>query len=205
MPPGQLICPDSSSVPAGLTQACLSVWTQDSSSRTATVRRQTSGPCAVHLVADVIEVWAAETHPVKGIPRASSEHLPASLTAAVNVEADGGFGEAVHEVSSRTGLDVHGGVPLAAVVVEAGTHGQGDDAVLELGVAAAEPDGGVCSTVVLRDAESGHGVASQAGEAVPLPRHVAVTQGDAGRLVHVELRVPPGFIQADVGRARIQG
>lgn len=85
------------------------------------------------------------------------------------MEADGGFGEAIHEVSSRTGLHVHAGVPLAAVVVEAGTHGQGDDAVLELGVAAVEPDGGVCSTVVLRDAEGGHGVSGQAGEAVPFP------------------------------------
>lgn len=121
------------------------------------------------------------------------------------MEADGGSGQAVHEVPSRASLHVHAGVPLAAVVIEAGTHGQGDDTFVELWVAAVQPDGGVRATVVLRDAEGRHGVPSHASEAVPFAGHVAVTQGPAGRLVDVEICVPPGFVQADVGRAGVQG
>lgn len=121
------------------------------------------------------------------------------------MEADGGSGQAVHEVPPGAGLHVNAGVPLAAVVVEAGAHGQGDDAIVEPRVAAVKPDGGVGATVVLRDAEGGHGVPGHASEAVPFPRHVAVTQGPAGRLVDVELCVPPGFVQADVGGAGVQG
>lgn len=131
-------------------------------------------------------------------------HVSGLLTATVNVEADGGSGQAVHEVPSRTGLHVNAGVPLAAVVVEAGAHGQGDDPVVELWVAAVQPDRGVRATVVLRDAEGGHGISGHASEAVPFPRHVAVTQGPAGRLVDMEICVPPGFVQADVGRAGVQ-
>lgn len=96
-------------------------------------------------------------------------HFPTAfpLTATVNMEADRGSGQAVYEVSPRTGLHVHAAVPLAAVVVEAGTDGQGDDAFVELRVAAVEPNGGVRATVILRDAEGGHGVAGHASEAVP--------------------------------------
>lgn len=124
-----------------------------------------------------------------------------SLTTTVSVEADGRSGQAIHEVSSRTGLHVHTAVPLAAVVVKAGTGSQGDDAVMELGVVAVEPDGSMRAAVILRDAERGHGIPGHACEAIPFPRHVAVTHG----LVGVVLSVPPGFIQADVGRARVQG
>lgn len=73
-----------------------------------------------------------------------------------------------------------------------------------LRVAAVEPDGSVGATVVLRDAEGGHGIPGHASEAVPFSRHAAVTQRHARRLVDVVVRVPPGFIQADVGRARVQ-
>lgn len=121
------------------------------------------------------------------------------------MKADWGSGQAVYEVSPRTGLHVHAAVPLAAVVVEAGTDGQGDDAFVELRVAAVEPNGGVRATVILRDAEGGHGVAGHASEAVPFTRHVAVAHGLAGGLVDVVVRVPPGLVQADVGRARVQG
>lgn len=121
------------------------------------------------------------------------------------MEADRGFGQAIDKVSSVTGLHIYAGVPLAAVVIEAGTDGQGDDALVGLRVAAVEPDWSMGATVILRDAEGGHGVPGHAGEAVPFSRHVAVTQGHAGRLVDVVVRVPPGFIQADVGRAGVQG
>ena len=95
---------------------------------------------------------------------------------------------------------------MAAVVIEAGAHRQGDDALTQLRVAAVEPDGSVGATVILRDAEGGHGVPGHASEAVPFSRHVAVAQGHAaGRLVDVEVCVPPGFVQADVGRAGVQG
>lgn len=61
-------------------------------------------------------------------------------------------------------------------------------------MAAFEPYGSVGATVILRDTEGGHGIPGHASEAVPFSRHVAVTQGDAGRLVKVVLCVPPGFI-----------
>ena len=121
------------------------------------------------------------------------------------MEADRGSGQAIYKVPSAAGLHVHTGIPLAAVVVEAGTHRQGDDALLGLWVAAVEPDGSVCPAVILRDAEGGHGVPGHAREAVPFSRHVAVTQGPAGGLVDVVVCVPPRFIQADVGRAGVQG
>ena len=56
-----LSCPGSSSLPARLTHACLSVWTQDGSGRAATVRLRTSGARAVHLIADIVEVCATHT------------------------------------------------------------------------------------------------------------------------------------------------
>lgn len=121
------------------------------------------------------------------------------------MEADWGSGQAVDKISSTAGLNIHTGAPLTAVVVEAGTDRQGDDAVLGLRVAAVEPDGSVGATEILRDAEGGHGVSSHASEAVPFSRHVAVTQGHARCPVDVKVRVPPRFIQADVGRAGVQG
>lgn len=128
-----------------------------------------------------------------------------TLTSAVDVETDGRPGQTVHKVPPGTGLHLHRGVPVAAVPVVAGTHRHGHDAVLELRVAAVQPDGSMRATVVFRDAEGGHGVAGHAREAVPFPGHVAVTQGHiVGGLVDMVLRVPPGLVQADVGRARVQ-
>lgn len=54
----QLICPLSSFSSVRLTQACLSVRSQDSSRCTATVRLWASGTCTVHLVTDIIEICA---------------------------------------------------------------------------------------------------------------------------------------------------
>lgn len=45
---------------ACLTQARLSVWSQDSSRSTAAVGLRTPGTCAVHLITDVIEIWATQ-------------------------------------------------------------------------------------------------------------------------------------------------
>lgn len=94
---------------------------------------------------------------------------------------------------------------MAAVVTEAGTDGQGDNALTGLRVAAVEPDGSVGATVVLRDAKGGHGVPGHACEAVPFSGDMAVTEGHARRLVDVVVCVPPRFIQAHVGRAGVQG
>lgn len=121
------------------------------------------------------------------------------------MEADWGSGQPVDKVSPDAGLHIHVGAPLAAVVIEAGAHRKGDNALLELRVAAVEPDGSVGAAVVLRDAEGGHGVPGHASEAVPFSGDVAVTEWDTGCLVDVVFRVPPGFIQADVGRAGVQG
>lgn len=65
------------------------------------------------------------------------------------MEADRGPGEAVDKVSSRTGLHIYAGVPLAAVVVEAGADRQCDNPFIELWVAAIQPNGGVGAAVVL--------------------------------------------------------
>lgn len=59
------------------------------------------------------------------------------------MEADWGSGQPVDKVSPGAGLHIHIGAPLAAVVVEAGAHRKGDGALLELRVAAVEPDGSV--------------------------------------------------------------
>lgn len=96
------------------------------------------------------------------------------------MEADRGPWQAVDKISSRTGLHIYTGVPLAAVVVEAGADGQGDNPIMELWVAAIEPDWGMGAAVVLRDAEGRHRITGHACEAVPLPRHMAVTKGHAG-------------------------
>ena len=125
-------------------------------------------------------------------------------TATVDVEADGRSGQAVDVVPPGAGLHVHAGVPLAAVVVVAGTHRQRDDALLQFWVGAIEPDGSVSAAVIFGDAEGRHGVAGHAREAVPLAGHVAVAEGDAGRLVDVVVRVAPRLVQAGVGRAWVQ-
>ena len=125
-------------------------------------------------------------------------------TAAVDVEAHGRFGQAVDVVPPSAGLHIHAGVPLAAVVVVAGTDRQRDDALFWFWVVAIEPDGSVSAAVILGDAEGWHGVSGHAREAVPLSGHVAVTEGNAGRLVDVVVRVAPGLVQAGVGRARVQ-
>lgn len=148
--------------------------------------------------------WCWGQLPKFWCPEMDFTHLPSTLTSTVNMEADRGSGQTVHIVAPSAGLHIHTGVPLAAVVIEAGTHRQGDDAVRGLGVAAVEPDGSVGATVILRDAEGGHGVAGHASEAVPLSGDVAVAQGHAAGLVDVVVCVPPGLVQADVGRARVQ-
>lgn len=94
---------------------------------------------------------------------------------------------------------------MAAVVIEAGTHRQGDNAFTGLRVAAVEPDGSMGATVILRDAEGGHGIPGHASEAIPFSRHMAVAQRHASCLIDVVFSVSPGFIQADVGRAGVQG
>lgn len=194
-----------------LTQACLSVWSQDSSRCTATVRLRTPVTCAVHLITDIIEIYATHTKTLLTQDKKMNSNsyrmnkCEFSLTATINMEADWGSGQAIHKVSSSTGLHIYTGAPPAAVVIEAGADGQSDDAFVGLRVAAVEPDGSVGATVILRDAEGGHGVPGHAGEAVPFSRHVAVTERHAGWLVDVVVCVPPGFIQADVGRAGVQG
>lgn len=76
----------------------------------------------------------------------------------MSMEADWGSNQAVDKVSSRAVLRVHTDSPLAAVVIEAGADGQGDDALMGPRVAAAQPDWSVGTTGILRDAECGHGV-----------------------------------------------
>lgn len=121
------------------------------------------------------------------------------------MEADWGSGQAVDKVSPSAGLHIYTGIPLAAVVIETGTHRQGDDAFMGLGVAAIKPDGSMSATMILRDAESGHGITRHASEAVPLSRYLAVAQRHTRWLVDMIVCVSPGFIQADVGRAGVQG
>lgn len=128
-----------------------------------------------------------------------TESTEKGLTATVDMEADAGPGQTIHVVASGARLDLHRGVPEAAVPVEAGTGLALHDAVTFQRVAAVEPDGGVGPTVVFGYAEGGHGVPRHAGEAVPLPVHVAVTQRRTLRFVQLVLSVPPGLIQTDVG------
>lgn len=84
------------------------------------------------------------------------------------MEADRGPWKAVDVVTAWAGFDIHIGRPVAAVVIEAGTGRQGDDAIVELRVAPIQPDGCVGATVVLLDAERRHGVTGHACESVPL-------------------------------------
>lgn len=83
------------------------------------------------------------------------------------MEADWGSRQEVDNVSSRAGLPVHTESPLAAVAIDAGAYGQGDDAFMGPRVALAQPDWSVGTTVILRDAECGHGVPRRYHEAVP--------------------------------------
>lgn len=121
------------------------------------------------------------------------------------MEADAGLAEAVHVVPPRAGLDLDGGVPEAAVPAEAGAGLAPHGTVGRARVAAVHPDGRVGAAVVLGDAEGGHGVPRHAREAVPLPVNATVARGLPVRAVDPVLRVPPGLVQADVGRAGVQG
>lgn len=111
----------------------------------------------------------------------------------------------IHVVPARTRLDVNRGIPKAAVPIEAGTGLARDDAIRLSRVAAVQPNGRMGAAVVLRDAEGRHSIASHASEAVPLPVDLTVARWLAVGTVYLMIRVPPGFIQADVGRAGVQG
>lgn len=108
-------------------------------------------------------------------------------------------------VAARARLDVNCGIPKAAVPTEAGTRLAWDDAIRLSGVAAVQPDGSMRPTVVLGDAEGRHSIASHAGEAVPLPIDLVITRGLAVGAIYLMIGVPPGLVQADVGRAGVQG
>lgn len=60
------------------------------------------------------------------------------------------------------------------------------------------------ATVVLGDAEGGHGITSHSSEAVPFPVNMAVTLRLVIRVVEQGFCVPPGLIQTDVGRTRVE-
>lgn len=111
----------------------------------------------------------------------------------------------IHVVPARTRLDVNRGIPEAAVPIEAGTGLTWDDAIRLARVAAIQPDGSVGATVVLRDAEGRHGIASHASEAIPFPVDLAVACRLAVGTVYLMICVPPGLVKADVGRAGVQG
>lgn len=125
------------------------------------------------------------------------------LTAAIDMVADTGLGQAIHVVATGASLDLQRGVPQAAVALEASTGPPLHNAIGFQGVAAVHPDWCVGPAVVFWDAEGGHGVARHAREAVPFPIHVVVAQGRILGLIQAVLRVPPGLVQADVGGARV--
>lgn len=108
-------------------------------------------------------------------------------------------------VPARTRLDLNRGIPQAAVPIEAGTGLAWDNAIRLSWVAAIQPDGSMRPTVVLGDAESGHSIASHAGEAVPLPIDLVIARGLAVGAIYLMIGVPPGLVQADVGGAGVQG
>lgn len=91
------------------------------------------------------------------------------------MKTDTGFSQMVDIVASRAGFDLHSVIPEAAVSIETGTGLALYNAVRFLWVVAIQPDGGMGATVVLLDAECGHGISSHACEAVPLPIHMTVT------------------------------
>lgn len=111
----------------------------------------------------------------------------------------------IHVIPARTRLDVNRGIPKAAVPIEAGTGLAWDDAIRLSRVAAIQPNGSMSATVVLRDAEGRHSIASHASEAIPLPINLTVACRLAVGTVYLMICVPPGLIQADVGRAGVQG
>lgn len=127
------------------------------------------------------------------------------LTPAVRMETNAGLGQVIDVVPSRTRLDVYRGIPEAAVAIEAGAGLARDDAVRLSRVAAVEPDGSMGPAVVLGDAEGRHGIASHASEAIPLAVDLTVARGLAVGAIYLMICVPPGLVQADVGRAGVQG
>ena len=125
------------------------------------------------------------------------------LTTTVDMKADAGLGQTIHIVASRASLDLHRGVPEAAVPTEARTGLALHNAITFQRVAAIEPDRCMGSAVVFWYAEGGHGIPCHACEAVPLPIHIVVTQRGTLRLIKLVVSVPPRLIQADVSRTRI--
>lgn len=121
------------------------------------------------------------------------------LTPTVGMEAHTGLGEVVHVVPAWACLDFNGGVPEAAIAIEAGAGLARDDTIHLSWVAAVQPDGSVGATVVLWDAEGGHGIPSHASETIPLPFDLAVTRRLPVGAVDLMVCVPPGLVQADVG------
>lgn len=61
------------------------------------------------------------------------------------------------------------------------------------------------ATVVLWDAKGRHSITSHASEAIPFPVDLTVARWLAVGTVYLMICVPPGLVQADVGRARVQG
>lgn len=125
------------------------------------------------------------------------------LTATVDVEADGGPRQAVDIVTLSTGLHIHTSCPVTAVIIEASTRWEGDNAIARLRVAAVKPDGSMGTTVVLLDTEGWHSIPSHPREAIPLSCHMPVAQRDTRRVVDVVISVSPWFIQTDIRRAGI--
>ncbi len=120
------------------------------------------------------------------------------LTATVDVEADRGSGQAVDIVTLSTDLYIHISCPVTAVIIEASTCWEGDNAITRLRVAAVQPDGSMGTTVVLLDTEGWHSIPSHPRKAIPLSRHMPVAQRDSRRVVDVVVSVPPWFIQTDI-------
>lgn len=120
------------------------------------------------------------------------------LTATVDVEADGGLGQAVDVVTLSTGLYIHISCPVTAVIIEASTRWEGENAIAKQRVAAVQPDWSMGTTVVLLDTEGWHSIPSHPCKAIPLSRHMSVAQRDSRRVVDVVVSVPPWFIQTDI-------
>lgn len=119
------------------------------------------------------------------------------------MEAYWGAWQAIYIVSPGTSFHIHHPTPVAAVIIEACTCRQRDNAIGEQWVASIEPDWCMGATVVLLDAKGGHGIAGHTGEAVPLTSDMPVTQGHTSRVVDMVVSIPPGLIQTDVGWAGI--
>lgn len=125
------------------------------------------------------------------------------LTVTVGTEADGRSGQAVDIVTRSTGLYIHNSCPVIAVIIEASTSRDGDNAITRLRETAIQPDGGMGTTVVLLDTEGWHSIPSHPREAIPLSCHMPVAQRDTRRVVDVVISVSPWFIQTDIRRAGI--